>query len=307
MADPTSLGLFYVADGVRLEKQSWLLAASLKAAHAGDDRIRQFAYVSAAYRPEMHDRTHAMFEACGVELRTLDEPPKWNKPYPHGNKIVAACDDRGTSHSIFLDTDMACTRSLAEFMDLAPDTVSAAPEGRPTWGGKNARWTRAYAHFDMAVPSERVRLLRGKKMEYVPYYNAGFVAFPEAQHPKDGRRFAEHWLDTALDFDRNCKIANKRPWLDQISLPLAIKRFGYKTRVLDEMHNYSLSHRGDYSKTPDAVILHYHRMQFLYQSPQWPGLRDMLLDTVPSAHRDGIADWVAEVEASLDPDPDAKA
>jgi hypothetical protein len=299
MADPKpSIGLFFVADGLRLEKQSWLLAASLRAAHDGDARVRLFAYVSDAYRPELHDRTHALFETCGVELRHLPAPPNWNRPYPHGNKIVAACDDRGTTHSIFLDTDMACTRSLAEFMDLPPDTIAAAPEGRPTWGDKNARWTRAYAHFGLPVPPERVRLLRGGKVEYPPYFNAGFVAFPEAPHRDDGRRFAAHWLDTALDFDRHCKIAQKRPWLDQISLPLTVKRFGYKVRVLDELHNYSLSHRGDYSTTPDAVILHYHRMRFLAQAPQWPGLRDLLLDTVPRAQRDGIADWVAEVEAS---------
>ena len=304
MADPTSsdpsLGLFFVADGERLQKQSWLLSASLKAAHAGDNRIRLFAYVSEVYRPEIRDMTHAMFETCGVELRTLAAPPQWKSPYPHGNKIVASCDDRGTSHSVFLDTDMACTRSLAEFMDLPGDTVSAAPEGRPTWGGKNARWTRAYAHFGLSVPKERVRLLRGAKMEYVPYFNAGLVAFPEARHAVDGLRFAEHWLDTALDFDHNCKIANKRPWLDQITLPLTMARFGYKVRVLDELYNYSLSHRADYSQTPDALILHYHRMRFLFQSPQWAGLRDMLLDTVPAAHRDGIAGWVQDVETSLD-------
>lgn len=303
MADLTSsLGLFFVADGLRLETQSWLLAASLKAAHEDDPHIRQFAYVSDAYRPEMRDVTHAMFEACGVELRSLGEPPDWNKPYPHGNKIVAACDDRGTTHSVFLDTDMACTRSLAEFMDLAPDTIAAAPEGRPTWGDKNDRWARAYAHFDLPVPTDRVRLLRGQKIEYVPYFNAGFVAFPEAPHAKDGRRFAEHWRDTALDFDHNCKIANKRPWLDQISLPLTLARFGYKTRVLDEMHNYSLSHRADYATTPDATILHYHRMRFLYSCPQWPALRDTLLDMVPGGHRDAIAAWVVEVEASLQDD-----
>jgi hypothetical protein len=303
MAEPTSLGLFFVADGLRLEKQSWLLAASLKAAHDGDERVRQFAYVSEGYRPELSDLTHAMFEVCGVELRTLAAPPKWKGPYLHGNKIVAACDERGTTHSLFLDTDMACTRSLAEFMDLAPKTIAAAPEGRATWGGKNARWTRAYAHFGLEVPPERVRLLRGAKIEHVPYYNAGFVAFSEAPHSEDGRRFPEHWLETALDFDRNCKIANKRPWLDQISLPLTVTRFGYDVRVLDELHNYSLSHRADYAKTPDAVILHYHRMRFLAQAPQWPGLRDMLLETVSAPQRDGIAGWVAEVEASVEEGP----
>lgn len=303
MSDPKSLALFYVADGIRLEEQSWLLAASVAAAHEGDDRVKQFAYVSAAHRPEISDMTHAIYEVCGVEVRTLAEPPKWKKPYPHGNKIVSACDDRGATHSIFLDTDMACTRSLAEFMDLADDTCAAAPEGRPTWGGKNARWTRAYAHFEMEVPKERVTLLRGAKLQYPPYFNAGFVAFPEAKQ-EDGRRFGEHWLDTALDFDQNCSIANKRPWLDQITLPLTMKRFGYKTRVLDEMHNYSLSHRVDYSQTPDATILHYHRMKFLYQSPQWPALRDTLIDTMPSKFRDELGIYVASVEASLDEAPE---
>lgn len=299
MSDPKSLALFYVADGVRLEKQSWLLAASVAAAHEGDARVRQIAYVGAAHRTEIRDMTHAIYEVCGVELRTLAKPPKWKNPYPHGNKIVAACDDRGATHSIFLDTDMACTKSLAEFMDLDDDTCAAAPEGRPTWGGKNARWTRAYAHFGMEVPKERVKLLRGARLEYVPYFNAGFVAFPEARH-EDGRRFGEHWLDTALNFDRNCAIANKRPWLDQITLPLTMKRFGYKTRVLDQMHNYSLSHRIDYSKTPDATILHYHRMRFLFPSPQWPALRDTLIDAMPSKFRDELDVYIAAVESSLD-------
>lgn len=302
MNDPKSLALFYVADGYRLEKQSWLLAASLMAAHDGDERVKQFAYASAENRAEMRDITHAIYEVCGVELRTLAKPPKWKGPYPHGNKIIAACDDRGATHSVFLDTDMACTGSLADFMDLAPDTCAAAPEGRPTWGGKNARWTRAYAHFGMAVPTERVKLLRGAKLEYVPYFNAGLVAFPEAKH-EDGRRFGEHWLDTALDFDRNCAIANKRPWLDQITLPLTMKRFGYKTRVLSELYNYSLSHRLDYSKTPtDALILHYHRMRFLFQSPQWPALRDNLIDAMPSTHRDELDVHIKDIETSLEAD-----
>ncbi len=304
MSDPKSLALFYVADGVRLEKQSWLMAASLHAAHHGDGRVKQYAYVTEPHRAEIRDMSHAIYEVCGVEIRTMAEPPEWQKPYPHGNKIVAACDPRGTTHAIFLDTDMACTRSLAEFMDLAPDTCAAAPEGRRTWGDKNARWTRAYAHFGMSVPKEQVTLLRGNQKKFVPYFNAGFVAFPDTPHAEDGKRFGEHWLDTALDFDLNCSIANKRPWLDQITLPLTMKRFGYRARVLDEMHNYSLSHRRDYSRTPDAAILHYHRMKFLFQSPQWPGLRDMLVDTMPPAHRDELMVHVTEIENSLNTEDD---
>ncbi|WP_224816225.1 hypothetical protein [Hasllibacter sp. MH4015] len=299
MTQDPSLALFYVADGPRLEEQSWLLAMSLKRAHDGDDRIRQIAYVGEAHRPEITDMTHAIYEVCGVELRTLPNPPKWKGGYPHGNKLVAARDDRGTTHSIFLDTDMACMGSLAEFMDLPPDTTAAAPEGRPTWGAGTDRWERAYAHFGMTVPTERVRLLRGRRHEFVPYFNAGFIAFPEARHPMDGKRFGEHWIETALDFDFGCAIANKRPWLDQITLPLTMKRFGYKTRVLDEMHNYSLSHRGNYSNIPDATILHYHRQRFLYPAPQWPGLRDMMRDMVPVPFHARLEDHIATIETSL--------
>jgi hypothetical protein len=199
---------------------------------------------------------------------------------------------------VFLDTDMACTASLAEFMDLPPDMIAAAPEGRPTWGGKNARWTRAYAHFGLKVPEARVRLLRGRRHDYVPYYNAGFVAFADRPHPRDGRRFGEHWLETALDFDHTCKIANKRPWLDQITLPLTVARFGYRVRVLDEMHNYSLSHRDDYAATPDATILHYHRQRFLAQAPQWPALRDTMRDLVPAQFHGPLDAHISEIEAA---------
>ena len=104
-------------------------------------------------------------------------------------------------------------------------------------------------------------------------------------------------MDTAMDFDHNCSIAAKRPWLDQITLPLTTARFGYSVRILDEMHNYSLSNRSDYSQTPDATILHYHRHRFLCQAPQWPALRDTMIDRVPSAFRDPLDAYLAEVEA----------
>ncbi len=300
MSDPRSLALFFVADGPRLEEQSWLLSMSLARAHEGDKRIRLIAYVGEAHRPRIGAMTHAIYEACGVELRTLPDPPKWKGDYPHGNKMVAARDDRGATHSIFLDTDIACTASLAEFMDLPDTTIAAAPEGRPTWGAKNDRWTRAYAHFGLPVPSQRVRLLRGRRHDFVPYFNAGFVAFPETPHADGGKRFAEHWIDTALAFDFGCAIANKRPWLDQITLPLTVARFNYQVRVLDEMHNYSLSHRGDYSKTPDATILHYHRQRFLYPAPQWPALRDMMRDMAPAGFHDQIEAHIAAFETSLE-------
>jgi hypothetical protein len=196
---------------------------------------------------------------------------------------VAATDWRGPGRSIFLDTDMVCLKPLTDLAALSDSHVAAAPEGRPTWGPED-RWARAYAHFGLPVPADRVRLLRGQRPEHLPYFNAGLVAMPEAPQA-DGKRFAMHWLETALDFDHRCKIAGKRPWLDQITLPLTVARFGYRAHVLDESWNYGLSYRGrDILRTPDAHILHYHRFRFLEAAPQWPGIRGRFLDILPKAH-----------------------
>lgn len=295
-----SLALFFIADGQKLERQSWLLAVTLFHAHAGDARIKLIAYTSPEYRPQISLATQAIFEACNVELRDLPPPPQWKNNYPHGNKIVAACDNRSTSHSLFLDTDMVCMSSLAEFIALPDQKCAAAPEGRRTWGPLD-RWKRAYAHFGMEMPEERIRLLRARRAEYVPYFNAGFVAFSEAPNPESQKRFAEHWLETALDFDHNCSIANKRPWLDQITLPLTLARFSYDISILSEHFNYSLSNRPDYLETPDAAILHYHRFRFLAQVPQWANIKEQMRDTVPTAHHAELEEYLSAIEqAPLD-------
>lgn len=294
-----TLSIIFVADGQRLEWQSWLLASSLARAHDGDASIRLLAYASEGYLPEVTEITRDLYAACGVELRALPPTPDWRGEYPHGNKLLAATDRRDTARAIFLDTDMVCTNPLSAMADLPPDTVAAAPEGLPTWGRENDRWERAYAHYGLPVPQERVRLLRGRKKEFVPYFNAGFVCFPETPKGDDGLRFADHWLQTALDFDHNCSIGGKRPWLDQITLPLTLARFGYKAEVLGENWNYSLTRRKDYSQTPDAEILHYHRAAFLEQAPQWPALLEDFWGRMPRRHHDAARAALVEMGLTL--------
>lgn len=287
--------IFFVADGERLEMQSWLLAASLAHAHAGQGDVRLYAYASADWLPKIGPVTRSVYRAAKVELRPLPAAPDWAKPYPHGNKILAATDRRGAGRGIFLDTDMVCLKPLTELADLPDTHVAAAPEGRPTWGPDD-RWERAYAHFDLPMPTARVRLLRGDRPAHVPYFNAGLVAMPEAPGA-DGKRFADHWLETALDFDHNCKIANKRPWLDQITLPLAMARFGYTAHVLDESWNHALSHRGsDIARTPDAHIFHYHRFRYLAAAPQWPDIRARFFDSLAKSHHGAVRAVFAQAD-----------
>ncbi len=278
---PRSLSVLFVADGPRLERQGWFLAVSLARAHSGDGMPSLLAYVPRSRIGDVAPLTRDLFEACGVALRPLPDPPDWRRPYPHGNKIVAARDLRDTDRAVFLDTDMVCLRPLDALADLPADTVAAAPEGVATWGGNDDRWPRAYAHFGLPMPETRIRLLRGRRREFVPYFNAGLVAFPDAAEP----RFAERWLETALDFDRDCPIGGKRPWLDQITLPLTLARFGYRAQVLDETWNYSLARRKDIGGAGAARLLHYHRFRHLAVAPQWPELSAEFMSRLPARHR----------------------
>jgi hypothetical protein len=290
----TETHIFFVADGARLERQSWLLAASLAQAHEGHEGVHLHAYASEDWLPEIGKVTKSIYRVAGVDLRPLPAPPNWAKPYPHGNKITAAADTRGPGRQVFLDTDMVCLRPLTDLADLPDTHVAAAPEGRPTWG-PDERWQRAYAHYDLPMPTDRVNLLRGSRPEHVPYFNAGLVAMSDAPG-SDGKRFADHWLETAMEFDHNCAIANKRPWLDQITLPLTMARFGYTAHVLDETWNYSLSHRGNgIERTPDTAVLHYHRCRFLEAAPQWQGIRDRFFDLVPKSHHAAARRGLAEL------------
>ncbi|SHJ02728.1 hypothetical protein SAMN04488012_104124 [Palleronia salina] len=243
---------FFVIDGPDMAAQGLLLASSLRARVVHDLDI-------VAYAPEpgngaIPDDLRAAYDRLGARVETIAIPADtWKKPFPHGNKIFACLAPRDGDTGVFFDTDMLIGGDL-DLRGLAPEGgIAAVPEGKPTWGKTNERWPRAYAHFGMEVPTERVRLTRGRRIEFYPYYNAGFLAFREGAPPA----FARRWFDTARDIDWNLAIAQKRPWLDQIALPLTCARFGIPVNVLDERYNYSISDRA--FEPNEAAVIHYHR------------------------------------------------
>lgn len=157
------------------------------------------------------------YDRSGVELRPTAPDPStkggqlyaksgWARPYPHGNKILAAASPREDAWSVFIDTDMVCAAPLKLASLQEPNRLAVVPEGVPSWGKNSDRWERDYAHFGLEVPTERVRLTRRRRIEFLPYFNAGFVMFPNAPQ-FEGESFRSLWLQTALDFDRNCSVA----------------------------------------------------------------------------------------------------
>lgn len=263
--------IFFIIDGHGLEARAALLAATLS--YHNGDRFHYVAYVTDHHRPILNPDLAALMQRCGVDLRPLPVSARpWAKPYPHGNKILAATDPRSGSHSVFLDSDIICAAPLDLTAVLGDRCIGAAPEGKPSWGKDIARWNRVYDHFDLPLPQDRIQLARGKQKAFLPYFNAGMIAFPN-DPMVDGRRFADLWLDTALTIDHVVPVAMKRPWLDQISLPVTLKRFGLDYVLADESLNFSISDRTPLP-SDSPVLVHYHRWMYL---SNWPHLRDAAL------------------------------
>ena len=266
------VAIFFVVDGLTLEAQAALLAATLR--HHNGTAHRYLGYVPAAHIPNLGPAFVSLMQRCGVELRRLPDGSRpWYKPYPHGNKLLAALDRRGSSHSMFLDSDILCLAPLDLSPPMLADAVTVVPEGRRSWGKDLERWERVYARFGLPLPQERITLSRARTMRFVPYFNAGMALFPEARLPH-GRRFAEAWYDTALEIDHDVPVAKKRPWLDQIALPVTLKRFGLNYHLADEAYNFAASDR--VLKPGEApILLHYHRFGHL---ATWPNQRQAALD-----------------------------
>lgn len=275
------LAFLFVVEGLRLEAQSLLLAASIRRHHP-HSMIIGYRPIGAEPAPAA---VQSMFRAVGGLLLPLPSAQGvWRGAYPHGNKIIALAQPRDTAISIFLDTDMVMTAPL-EATDLpAHGEVSVVPEGIQSWGKEEGRWERVYAHFGLPVPEERIRLLRGARRRSPPYFNAGFVAQRETDRVQ-GKTFGQLWLETARQIDHEVGVANKRPWLDQIALPVTMRRFGIAHRIIDEAANFSISNGRAIPDPFTPKILHYHRARFLRD---WPGAGDVIahaLDCLPPSDR----------------------
>lgn len=280
MTEPAE-SIIFVVDGKKLEAMSVVLAASLARQH-DPAAVQLIAYVSAAYAPLLEPATRALFAACRVRIDPLPSGEgMWKKPYPHGNKLLACASPRSSRRTTFLDTDMVCQAPITGIPGADPHEVYAVPEGKPTWGKDGDAWERAYRFFDLPMPEARVRLTRGRFLEFLPYFNAGFVSFSDLPLDEDGSNFGALWLDHASRFDFGCAVANKRPWLDQITLPLVMARYGLNCLVLPEIFNYSISEREDLSEVATAKMVHYHRPAYFNTLPHAGDFLDLARAKVP--------------------------
>ena len=211
------------------------LAASIRNNVEGD--VRLVGYCPEERLADVDPNALETLRRMDCEVRTFRTAGVFEPAYPHGNKILACRERRETDFTIFADSDILFINPTRAEDLVAAGHVACSPAASMRWAGQQI-WQTVYAQFGLEVPERRIKLMRDKRKDVVPYFSSGLVGFPEPE--TDGRRFADIWLDTALALETNRDVPGKRPYLDQISLPVAIERAGLAWKELAEEQHYIL-------------------------------------------------------------------
>lgn len=261
--DQGECSIIYMIDPPHLVSPSIPLLISLRKHHPTAKIIPYVPKGKLAGVPDRILRFHEELDAPIQELtRELAfSRRRYDKPYVHGHKILAAAERRSTEFCIFVDTDTYITQPLSDPRLFQRDAVGVVPESVAGYARRFLEiWDATYAIFGLTTPSERVLMLRSDR-EHPPYFNAGFVAFPEMT--PSGEHFGELWLETALTLDFSDAVDDeaKRPWLDQASLPVAILRAGCRYEILERDFNYPID--AGFPPQPSVRLYHYHGIERL--------------------------------------------
>ncbi len=268
--------IIFIVDYGKLEWQSICLAASVRAFV----RDRDFEII--AYCPEdrvdgLEDITKTWLKKFDVDIRPLDTTSNYDPAYPHGNKILACAEPRQSDYCLFMDTDMFFVRPTNLGHLFAAGVFFAARETNARWAGAPHLWDRLYAQNAPNAPRDLAVFRNGRVAP--SYYNAGFFGFddrPLAQYGQ--KRFGEVWKAISYRIDADTEISEKRPFLDQISLPVAVGASGLTPTELSADYNTHI--RFEPEAGPDVRVLHYHSNMHgnLLRKSQYIGILNQLLN-----------------------------
>ena len=215
------LSMFFVVDPPRYQDMGCYLAASIRT-HLDED-VDLIGYCPADTIKDMDPYALAIFKKLKVDIRPMDTQGAFDPPYPHGNKMIAAAQPRRTPYSAFLDSDILFIGATRVADLIKPGHVSLTPAASMYWSGQKI-WKDIYAACEMPMPADRIWLARQRRRKLMPYFSAGFFVFPEGPANDANESFVDVWMRLARMIDK-VDIIKKRPYLDQMSLPLAIHAF----------------------------------------------------------------------------------
>lgn len=258
------LTVFFIVEPPKYEQMACYLAASLRQQFG--KTVDLVGYCPDSSIGAVSKDVIAVLAKLGCEVRPFKVEGRFDPAYPHGNKILATLEPRETEFSAFFDSDVLCLRPNKVENIVKEGHVSLTPAASMVWGtGKT--WNLIYETCGMPLPDERIKLMRQKgDRERIPYFSSGLFSFPEKHRNADGKTFPEVWMEIAQTIDRNEEIPGRRPYLDQISLPLAIQKAGLQWNILPEEQHYILggSLRGEpLPEGREIYTVHYRKWEIL--------------------------------------------
>ncbi len=261
-----SASFIFVCQQGELEIKALLLAASLVQNLRGDYEL--IAAVPHAIE-KLDPETLALLTRLRVRLEPIQNPLAAD--YPIGNKLACLDIETQGKWRVFLDSDMLCLTPINVLDFFKKNALYAKPADAFTLG-KAIDWQAVYQKFSLVLPSRRFQAsVTGETM--LPYFNAGFIAVPPAWD------FAKTWINTAQAIDADTNISNKRPWLDQMALPIALAVGKHDYHCIDERFNYP-AHLKPLNQA--VFFCHYHYPHVISREPRLQHTLDRLLAKYPS-------------------------
>ena len=265
-----SLTLFFVVEPPNYLYMGCHLAASIRKFLPPE--VTVIGYCPKHRWAEMEREPLEVLRRLRVEVRPIEAEGAFDPAYPHGNKILATLAPKDTDFAAFLDSDMLFLQPCLVEELVSPGQIGMVAASSMRWAQQTV-WDDIYGAFGMAVPEERITMNRDKRKPVAPYFNAGLIVVDEGWRTPEGQRFAEVWMNSAQILDRT-GIENRRPYLDQMTLPVATLRAGMTWNILPEKYNYSINGMMRGKPVPEAAdvtLLHYRSRIILAEA----GLKDL--------------------------------
>lgn len=258
------LTVYFIVEPPRYEQMACYLAGSLRQQFG--QTVALVGYCPDTKLDTVSKDVIAVLAKLGCEVRPFKVEGRFSPEYPHGNKLLATLEPRDTEFSAFFDSDVLCLRPNNVENIIKDGHVSLTPAASMVWGtGKT--WNLIYETCGMPLPEERIKLMRQKgERGRLPYFSSGLFSFPEQHRNIDGKSFPQVWMDIAQTIDKNENIPGRRPYLDQISLPLAIQKSGLGWNILPEEQHFILggSLRGEpLPEGREIFTVHYRKWDIL--------------------------------------------
>ena len=255
MAADQSFSFVFICQSGRLEVDALMLALSLQHFVKCDYEL-----VAALPTPASRwgtPRPEILEQFARMNVRMVEVENQIDPDYPIGNKISCLCIPTDKDKQVFVDSDILCLREFSGGEEFSK-AFNAKPADVFTFGRDETVWKQAYATMGLEPPSDRVEAtISGESM--LPYFNAGLIAV------QSDVGFGEVWRDACLAIDADPKIEPKRPWLDQIGLPVAAYKLGLEIGLLTEHHNFP-GHLRSIDDNNPPVFCHYHTPKLLLKS-----------------------------------------